>query len=94
MVRPTQVRALEGYRLWLRFEDGVEGEVDLSHLAGRGVFAAWQDRAFFEAVRIDEAGAIAWGQDIDLCPDALYLKLTGKTPEELFPRVKAVTSGA
>lgn len=78
MARPEEVRALEGYCLWLRYSDGVEGEVDLSHLAGRGVFKAWKDRAFFESVRIDEAGAISWGEGIELCPDALYLKLTGK----------------
>lgn len=94
MVRPEEVRALEGYRLWLRYADGVEGEVDLSHLVGRGVFKAWQDRAFFEAVRIDEAGAIAWGEGIDLCPDALYLSLTGKSPEEVFPNLKLARADA
>lgn len=94
MVRPMEARALEGYRLWLRYENGVEGEVDLSDLAGRGVFVAWQDRAFFEAVRIDEAGAIAWGEDIDLCPDALYLRLTGKAPEDIFPKARLVSTRA
>ncbi len=94
MIRPKEVRALEGYRLWLRYSDGVEGEVDLSHLIGRGIFKAWQDRAFFEAVRIDEAGAIAWGEEIDLCPDALYLRLTGKSPEEVFPNLNLARADA
>jgi len=93
-VRPKEVTALEGYRLWLRYEDGVEGEVDLSDLAGRGVFVAWRDRAFFEGVRIDETGGIAWGEDIDLCPDALYLRLTGKAPGEIIPKVKFVSTSA
>jgi hypothetical protein len=53
---------------------------DPAALSGR------KDRAFFEAVRIDdEAGAIAWEEEIALCPDALYLRLTGKVPEEIFP---------
>ena len=30
MPRPVEVRALEPYRIWLRYDDGVEGEVDLS----------------------------------------------------------------
>lgn len=94
MVRPTEVRALEGYRLWLRYSDGVEGEVDLSHLVGRGVFKAWEDQAFFKAVRIDEAGAVSWGEEIDLCPDALYLKLTGKRPEEVLQGLKPVRADA
>ena len=51
-VRPVEVRALEPYRIWLRYEDGVEGEVDLSHLAGDGVFVAWEDREFYSGVRL------------------------------------------
>ena len=89
MFKIVEVKALQGYRLWLRYEDGVEGEVDLSDLAGRGVFAAWNEREFFESVRIDESGALAWGDSLDLCPDALYLRLTGKTPEEVFPKLKS-----
>ena len=89
MFKIAEVKALSGYRLWLRFTDGVEGEVDLSDLAGRGVFEAWNDRRFFEEVHIDDSGALAWGKQLDLCPDALYLRLTGKTPEEVFPNLKA-----
>ena len=84
MFEIAEVKVLPGYRLWLRYGDGVEGEVDLSDLAGRGVFAAWSDRSFFESVRIDESGALAWGDSLDLCPDALYLRLTGKSPEEVL----------
>lgn len=94
MIRPLAVRALSGYCLWLRYSDGVEGTVNLSDLAGRGVFKAWEDRAFFETVRIDQAGAVAWGEGIDLCPDALYLRLTGKAPVELFPNLKLVKTDA
>lgn len=89
-----EVKAQSGYRIWLRYSDGTEGTVDLSHLVGRGVFAAWNDVAFFESVRIAESGAVIWGDDIDLCPDALYMKLTGKTPGELFPKLRSVESNA
>jgi len=41
MLRPTEVTPLPGFRLRLRYTDGTEGEVDLSHLAGRGVFRLW-----------------------------------------------------
>ena len=84
-VRPIEVRSLEPYRIWLRYEDGVEGEVDLSHLAGDGVFVAWEDREFFSAVRLGPGTSIVWGEDLDLCGDALYMKITGMTPEEMFP---------
>ena len=36
MVRPVEARPLMPYRIWLRYQDGTEGEVDLSHLAGKG----------------------------------------------------------
>ena len=88
MKKAVEVKALNGYRIWLRYADGVEGEVDLTHLAGRGVFKAWTDRKVFESVRVDESGAIAWDEELDLCPDALYLRLTGKNPGELFPALK------
>src|SRR5438105_1573921 len=78
MMKVIEVKPLSGYRIWLSYADGITGEVDLSHLAGRGVFKVWADRKVFEGVHIDHSGAIAWSEDIDLCPDALYLRLTGK----------------
>ena len=56
------VEARPGYKLWVRFKDGVEGEADLSDVAGRGVFARWTDNpAEFAAVRIDpSSGAPTW----------------------------------
>jgi len=85
MNRVSDVKPLGGYRLWLRFEDGTQGEVDLADLAGRGVFAAWQEPGVFQAVRIGQVGELCWPREIDLCPDSLYLRLTGKRPEEVFP---------
>ena len=88
MPRPVQIKALPNHHLWLRYDDGVEGEVDLSDLAGRGVFEAWEDSAFFASVRLGPHGEIQWGDAIDICPDASYLRLTGKDPEDLFPRLR------
>jgi hypothetical protein len=73
----TRAEARPGYRLWLRFHDGVEGEVSLAHLVGRGVFKAWQDEAEFAKVRIDpDSGTVSWPGGIDLAPDALYRRIT------------------
>ena len=36
--RPVEVKPLENFRIWLRYDDGTEGEVNLSDVAGRGVF--------------------------------------------------------
>jgi hypothetical protein len=88
------VKALANFRIWLRYDDGTEGEVDLSDLAGRGVFKAWNDPAFFHAVRLASHGAIEWGSGIDICPDAMYLRLTGKSPEDIFPRLTSAHADA
>ena len=80
-----EVRPLHAYRLWLRYADGMAGEVDLSHLVGRGVFRIWETPGIFESVAIGAHGEIAWGGDVDLCPDALYLRLARKAPHEVFP---------
>jgi hypothetical protein len=94
MPKPVAVKPLANYRIWLRYDDGVEGEADLSDLAGRGVFVAWSDQALFRAVHIASHGAIEWGSGIDLCPDALYMRLTGKSAEDLFPPLRSIHADA
>lgn len=94
MPRPVEVKALPNHRIWLRYDDGVEGDVDLSDLAGHGVFAAWRDAAFFSTVHLASHGGIEWSSDLDLCPDALYLRLTGKRIEDVFPEMKLAAADA
>ncbi len=88
MFHPVEVRALSNYRIWVKYADGVQGEVDLSYLVGKGVFSIWTDRKKFEKVEIGEAGELMWGDDVDLCPDSVYLKISGKSPDEVFPASK------
>lgn len=75
MKRVTRVEPRPDYKLWLKYSDGCEGVVDLHHLVGQGVFSSWNDAAVFEAVRVSDHGAPEWPGEVDLCPDALYLKL-------------------
>ena len=89
MLKPVKVKALLGYRLWVEYDDGVRGEVDLSDMAGKGVFKAWDERGFFEKVHISPYGSIAWSDELEICPDALYLEITGKSVEEVFPSLKS-----
>jgi len=88
MFQPIEVKALPNYKLWVKYSDGVEGEVDLSHLVGKGVFCLWNDYRAFQRVYIGSGNELAWSDKIDLCPDSIYMKLTNKTPEELFPNLK------
>lgn len=88
MLNPVAVTALPEYKLRVEYADGVTGEVDLSHLVGKGVFAAWNDPAAFETVTIGDHGELLWSDGIDLCSDAIYLEITGKSAEDLFPSLK------
>ncbi|NUO83673.1 DUF2442 domain-containing protein [candidate division KSB1 bacterium] len=88
MLKPIEVRALPNHRLYIKYSDGAEGEVNLSDLVGQGVFEAWRDHDFFNNVRIGPGRQIRWSDEIELCPDMVYMRLTGKTPEELFPQLK------
>jgi hypothetical protein len=80
-------KPVSDFRIELAFDNGESGVVDLSSYAGRGVFAAWNSPGVFEQVRVTAEGALEWPGEIDLCPDALYLKMTGKTAEQLFPAI-------
>jgi Protein of unknown function (DUF2442) len=67
------------YRVWIRFDDGLEGEVDLSYLVGQGVFSAWESVEFFNQVKIDpKTDTLTWGDDIDLDPYVLREKIKQK----------------
>ena len=83
MLYPVEVKALGRYRIWLSYSDGVSGEIDLSDVAGKGIFKAWDDPGLFQKVHIAPHQAIAWTEDIELCPQSLYLELTGKDWEDL-----------
>lgn len=82
-----EAEARAGFSVWVKFGDGVEGSVDLSHLAGRGVFQVWSDRGLFEKVHPGPGGSLAWPGEVEIDPDQIYMSITGKAVEELFPRL-------
>jgi hypothetical protein len=89
LVQLVEVEPMAGYRLRLRFDDGSAGVADLSHLAGRGVFGLWDQPGAFERVRIEEGRAVVWSEEVDLSADTLYLQVTGKRPDQLFPNLRS-----
>ena len=62
-----------GYRIWIRFADGVQGEVDLEAELWGEVFEPLKDKARFADFSIDkELGTIVWSNGADLAPEFLY----------------------
>jgi hypothetical protein len=76
MIRVAQVEALPGWRLHVRFEDGVAGVVALADSFRGPMTAPLLDEAYFRKVFVDEFGAVAWPNGYDLAPDALYDRLS------------------
>jgi len=73
MHRVTACKAEEDYKLWLRFEDGLEGCVSLGNLLEIGAFKLWKDAREFEKVSVDpETSTVTWEAGIRLDPDILY----------------------
>ena len=86
---PIAVEPRDGFCIWVRYEDSVEGELNLSYLADMPIFEAWSDREFFEGVHINEFGAVSWGfpdgddMELDIAPETGYARLLGITREDM-----------
>ena len=74
------VKPLKNHRLYLEFEDGVGGELDIRKLVEfKSVFEPLQDETFFAKVSVNpEWGTIFWPNGADLDPDVLYSIITGE----------------
>ena len=75
--RVTEMKYLSGYRVWLKFDDGKEGEVDLRDELCGEVFEPLKQLERFKTVYLDrELNTIRWENGADFAPEFLYAKLT------------------
>ena len=66
-----------GYTVWLRFDDGLEGEVDLSAELLGPVFEPLRDVAYFRRVQLHpELRTLVWPNGADFAPEFLRKKLS------------------
>ena len=74
----VSAQPLDGYQLLLKFEDEVEGAVDIAKLIEfTGVFEPLNDPAYFAQVTVNaDLGTICWDNGADLDPDVLYSLVT------------------
>ena len=88
MNRITRVTPMPGFQLRLVFDNGAEGVADLSGLVSRGVFVALAAGDVFRQVQIGPSGELLWPNGLDLCADALYMRITGQSPADVFPSLR------
>ena len=68
-----EVRYVHDYTVWLKFADGVQGEVDISRSFKGLVFEPLRDVEFFKQVAINpDLGTIVWPNGADVAPETLY----------------------
>ena len=68
-----EAKYVKAYTLWLRFEDGAEGEVDLESELWGEVFETIKDQKEFKAFRLNtELNTITWPNGADFAPEFLY----------------------
>lgn len=84
IVNVQAARYLDGYRLWLKFNTGESGEVDLEDLIFKyKVAAPLRDIEYFKAFKLDDWPTLAWDCGFDISPETLYERATGKVIEWL-----------
>lgn len=81
LVDVIAVKALADYQLYLKFDDGAEGQVDLSKLITfKGVFEPLSQQDFFSSVSVNpDIGTICWRNGADISPSYLRENLQTNT---------------
>jgi hypothetical protein len=75
MVDVVEARYVRDYTVWLKFEDGAEGEVDLSAELHGPVFEPLRDLAYRCFIVSADLGTISWPNGADFAPEFLYDKI-------------------
>jgi len=82
MYKLIEVKALEKYKIRVKYKDGSEGKVDLSDVAGQGIFKFWDIENNFEKIYINsETDGIAWSDELEICPDTIYYEINNINPK-------------
>lgn len=81
IVSVAEARYVDSYRVWLRFNTGEAGIVDLGELVAASPAALpVRDTASFARFHLDGWPTLAWDCGFDVAPEVLYQMLTGKPP--------------
>jgi hypothetical protein len=76
LTRIIDARYVAGHRVWIEFNDGATGEVDLAAELIGPVFAPIKDVATFQRFRLhEELHTLVWPNGADFAPEFLRGKL-------------------
>jgi len=83
LVEVVEARYQGDFRVWLRFNDGASGEVDLAREMWGEVFEPLRDPAAFARFRVDRT--LTWPNGADLAPEFLHDLVAGTEPASAVP---------
>lgn len=95
MVKVIAARHVRDYVVWLRFSDGIEGEVDLRNELHGEMFEPLRDKKLFGAVAFHpDWHTIAWPNGADLAPEFLHAAVSARlTRRSSRPRPRSRSGG-
>ncbi|MEQ1891525.1 MAG: DUF2442 domain-containing protein [Planctomycetota bacterium] len=70
LVSVVEARHLGGHRVWLRFDDGLAGELDLRDELHGPLFEPLMDPAVFAAFEVEYT--LVWKNGADFAPEFLH----------------------
>lgn len=72
MLHIRSARYVSGYKIWVSFDDGTSGEIDLEGELRGPVFDSLKDQSIFSKVTVDpELETVVWPNGADLAPEFL-----------------------
>jgi len=66
-----EAKYLDGHRVWLKFSDGADGQVDLKNELDGPVFEPLKDPEYFKQFTL-EGHTLAWPNGADFAPEYLH----------------------
>ena len=68
-----EAKYLHDYVIWIKFNDGIEGEVDLEQELAGEIFGPLKDKELFKSFEVDPMlETIVWKNGADLAPEFLH----------------------
>lgn len=75
-----KAKYIHDYIIWIQFNNGVEGKIDLSNELEGEVFGPLKNKKRFKSFKVDPIlETIVWKNGADLAPEFLYENLQIKT---------------
>jgi len=67
----VEIKVLNNYKIWMKFNDGTIKVVDFMPFIGEGFTQELLDHEYFKKVEIESGGGLSWPNGYDFCPNFL-----------------------